>query len=127
MSQKKLKFLVDAGVGKKVEERLLRNGYDSKAVRDINPKMEDDKVLSIAISENRMVVTMDKDFGELVYNSGLPHSGVLLLRLEDAKSDEKVKAIEKILAEYSDRLPNNFCVFQHGRLRIRKYGRRNSR
>jgi len=120
MSQKKLKFLVDVGVGKKVEKWLLRNGYDLKAVRDINPKMEDDKILSIAISENLMVVTMDKDFGELVYNSGLPHSGVLLLRLEGAKSDEKVKAIEKILSEYLDRLPNNFCVFQHGRLRIRK-------
>lgn len=120
MSQKKLKFLVDVGVGKKVEKWLLRNGYDLKAVRDINPKMEDDKILSIAISENLMVVTMDKDFGELVYNSGLPHSGVLLLRLEGTKSDEKVKAIEKILAGYLDRLSNNFCVFQHGRLRIRK-------
>jgi len=127
MNQKKLKFLVDVGVSKKVEEWLLRNGYDIKAVRDINPKMDDDKILSIAVSENRMVVTMDKDFGELVYNSGLPHSGVLLLRLEDAKADEKVKTIEKILTEYSDRLLNNFCIFQHGRLRIRKKGRRNSR
>ena len=122
MNQKKLRFLVDVGVGKKVEEWLLRNGYgyDLKAVRDINPKMEDAKILSIAVSENRMVVTMDKDFGELVYNSGLPHSGVLLLRLEGAESNEKVKAIAKILTEYWDRLPNNFCVFQHGRLRIRK-------
>ena len=96
MNQKKLRFLVDVGVSRKVEEWLLRNGYDLRAVRDINPKMEDDKILSIAVSENRMVVTMDKDFGELIYNSGLPHSGVLLLRLEDAESDEKVKTIEKI-------------------------------
>jgi len=91
-----------------------------KAVRDINPRMNDDEILKIAVAENRMVVTMDKDFGELVYNSGLPHAGVLILRLEDARSDEKVKTIEKILAEHSDRLLNNFCVFQNGRLRIRK-------
>lgn len=51
MSQKKLKFLVDVGVSKKVKKWLLRNGYDLKAVRDINPKIEDDKILSIAISE----------------------------------------------------------------------------
>jgi predicted nuclease of predicted toxin-antitoxin system len=120
MNQKKLKFLVDVGVSKKVEEWLLRNGYDLKAVRDINPKMDDNEILSIVVSENRMVVTMDKDFGELVHNSGLLHSGVLLLRLEDANSDEKVKIIEKILTEYSDRLLNNFCVFQRGILRIRK-------
>jgi predicted nuclease of predicted toxin-antitoxin system len=119
MSQKKLKFLVDVGVSKRVEEWFLRKGYDIKAVRDINPKMEDDK-LRLAVSENRMVITMDRDFGELIYNSGLPHSGVLLLRLEGAKSDEKVKTIEKILKEHSDKLLNNFCVFEHGRLRIRK-------
>lgn len=46
-------------------------------MRHINPKKEDYKILSIAVSENRMVITMGKDFGELVYNSGLPHSGVL--------------------------------------------------
>lgn len=120
MSQEKPKFLVDVGVSKKVEEWLSKNGYNIKAVRDINPRMDDDKILSIAVSENRMVITMDKDFGELVYHSGLPHSGVLLLRLEDAKADEKVKTVEKILIEYSDKLLNNFCVFQNGRLRIRK-------
>lgn len=120
MGQSKLKFLVDVGVGKKVEDWLLRNEYDVKAVRNINPKMDDDKILSIAVSENRMVVTMDKDFGELVYHSGLPHYGVLLLRLEGVKADEKVKTIEKILIKYSDRLLNNFCVFQYGRLRVRK-------
>lgn len=122
MNQKKLKFLIDVGVSKKVEEWFLKNGYDMKAVRDINPKMEDAKILSIAVSESRMVVTMDKDFGELIHNSGLPHSGVLLLRLEDATSDEKVKIIKMILTEYSDRLKNNFCVFQHGSLRIKKEG-----
>ena len=120
MAQKKLKFLIDVGVSKKVEEWLIRNGYDIKTVRDINPRMDDDKILSIAAHENRMVITMDKDFGELVYHSNLTHSGVLLLRLEDAKADKKVKTIEKILSEYSDRLQNNFCVFQYGRLRIRK-------
>ncbi len=93
-------------------------------MRDINPKMEDDEILRLAVSENRMVVTRGKDFGELVYNSGLPHSGVLLLRLEGAKSDEKVKTIEKILTEYSDKLPNNFCVFEHGRLRITSFIRK---
>lgn len=108
------------GVSKKVEEWLLRNGYDIKAVRDINPGMDDDKILSIAASENRMVITMDKDFGELVYHSNLTHSGVLLLRLEGANSNEKVKTIEKILTEHSDRLSNNFCVFQYGKLRIRR-------
>jgi len=120
MSEKGLKFLVDVGVSKKVEQWLRNHGYDIKSVRDINPRMSDKEILKIAASERRMVITMDKDFGELVYNSGLSHSGVLLLRLEEARSDEKVKIIEKILERYSDKLFNNFCVFKDWKLRIRK-------
>jgi len=60
----KLKFLVDAGVGKKVEAWLAQNGYDVKCVRDINPTADDSDILHLAVKENRMVITMDKDFGE---------------------------------------------------------------
>ncbi|MBI3599491.1 MAG: DUF5615 family PIN-like protein [Nitrospinae bacterium] len=120
MEQKNLKFLVDVGVSKKVEKWLLNNGYNIKSVRDINPRMLDKEILKIAVSERRMVITMDKDFGELVYNSGLPHAGVLLLRLESARSDEKVEIVKKILEKYSDKLIYNFCVFKDGQLRIRK-------
>ena len=45
--------------------------------------MEDEKIIRIAAKENRVVITMDKDFEELVYHSSMQHSGVLLLRLED--------------------------------------------
>lgn len=115
----KLKFLVDVGVGKKVEKWLTDNGYDVKFVRDINPKADDSEILHLAVTENRMVITMDKDFGELVYNSGKLHSGVLILRLDDANGDKKVKTIKKILSEYSDKLYGKFCVFQGERLRIK--------
>jgi len=110
---------MDVGVGKKVEEWLAGNGYDIKCVRDINPTADDSEILRLAVKENRMVITMDKDFGELVYNSGRLHSGVLILRLEDADSGQKVKIMKKILAEYSDKLHGKFCVFQGERLRIK--------
>lgn len=120
VEQKPLKLLVDVGVGKKVEKWLLNQGYDIKSVRDIDPRMPDKEILKIAVSEGRMTISMDKDFGELVYNSGLLHAGVLLLRLENARSDEKIKIVEKILKKHSYKLPNKFCVFKDGRLRIRK-------
>ena len=114
-----MKFLVDVGVSKKVEQWLKENGYDVKAVRDINPKAGDSEILHIAIAEGRMVITMDKDFGELVYNSGKKHSGVLLLRLEDANGEQKVEIVKKVLCEYADKIETKFCVFQDGRLRIK--------
>ena len=115
-----LRLLVDVGVGKKVERWLQEHGHDVKSVRDINPRMSDREILKIAVSEKRLVVTMDKDFGELVYNSGLPHGGVLLLRLEDATSEKKAEIVSKIMERYSDRLMNAFSVFKGGKLRTRK-------
>ena len=120
MEQKKLKFLIDVGVGKKLEEWFFNQGYDLKSIRNINPYMSDKEILKIAVSEKRMVITMDKDFGELVYNSGLPHTGVLLLRLEDKRVNEKIKIVENILMNYSNKILNRFCVYKNGRLRIRK-------
>ncbi len=65
------------------------------------------------------MITMDKDFGEMIFRSRQSHAGVLLLRLEDAPSDEKVLVVQQIFKSYLDALPGNFCVYQKGRLRIR--------
>ena len=120
MNTSELKFLVDVGVGKSIEDFLSRSGYDTKAVRKIDPRLEDEKIIRIAASENRMVITMDKDFGELVYHSGMPHCGVLLLRLEDAVGTRKLQIVKHILETYSHQITNCFCVFQNDRFRIKK-------
>ncbi len=121
MTQKEqLKFLVDVGVSKRVEDWLQNEGYNAEGIRAIDPRLPDEEILKIAAAEKRMVITMDKDFGELVYNSGQAHAGVLLLRLDDATSDEKVNVLKWILSEYSDTILNKFCVFKDGKLRIRK-------
>ena len=114
-----MKFLVDVGVGKKVENWLKENGFDILSVRDIDSHAKDSQILRWAVDQQRMIISMDKDFGELVYNSGKHHAGVLILRLEDADGDAKVEVIKKILAEFYDKIESHFCVFQDGRLRIR--------
>ncbi len=63
---------------------------------------------------------MDKDFGELVFNSGQLHAGVLILRLENATGDQKAEIVKKIINEFLDQIADNFCVYQDGRLRIKK-------
>jgi len=114
-----LKLLVDVGVGKAVENWLKTQGHDVLAVRDLDPRMPDLNILALAVREQRLVVTMDKDFGELVYRSRQPHAGVLLLRLEEARSNAKVAVVEEILRKYEKQLLGNFAVYQSGRLRIR--------
>lgn len=63
-----MKVIVDAGVGTVVERLLQHLGHDVLSVRDLDPAMPDIDILERATAENRLVVTMDKDFGELVYS-----------------------------------------------------------
>ena len=114
-----LKFVLDVGVGNKVWQYLTAKGYDAKLITAINPSMSDSDILFIAESESRMVITMDKDFGELVYHSGKAHKGVLLLRLEDAMGEEKAAVMQFILDNFKDEIEGKFCVFKNGRFRIR--------
>ncbi|MBW1801395.1 MAG: DUF5615 family PIN-like protein, partial [Deltaproteobacteria bacterium] len=118
MPPENIKFLVDVGAGKTVESWLRDHGYDVRAVRDIDPYADDSSILDLADRESRMVITMDKDFGELVFKSNLKHRGVLLLRLEDADGKEKMKVVEYILSHFENEIVDRFCVYKNGRLRI---------
>ena len=108
------------GVGTRTENLLLAKGLDFISVRSINPRMPDHEIIKLAVSENRIIITMDKDFGELVYHFEKKHAGVILLRLDDARGDEKANIIDNILENYSDDLPGSFCVYQNEKFRIRK-------
>jgi len=114
-----LRLLVDAEVGRAVENWLRSAGHGVASVRERDPRMPDPEVLAWAAAEARVVLTMDKDFGELVFRDGAAHAGVLLLRLEDADSAEKVRAVQAIVGSFAHELPGQFCVFQDGQLRIR--------
>ena len=119
MSSPQLKLLVDVGVGTAVEDWLRENDFDTKSVRQIEPSMGDLEIVRLAHAEDRLVLTMDKDFGELVYHAAVSHAGVLLLRLEAATGEEKRLIVAKIMTAYADRLKGAFAVYQKGRLRIR--------
>ena len=109
-------FIVDVGVGKIIEEWLKKELYEVIAIRDINPEMED-----VAIKEDAFIISMDKDFGELVFKNKLNHKGILLLRLEDAVAEEKLAAIQNIIPQYVDEIKDKFAVYQNGKLRIRNF------
>lgn len=125
MNSSALKFLIEVGVSIKVEKYLYEQGYDTKAVRDIDPRMPDTDIIRLAASESRMIITMDKDFGELVYHSEMKHCGVLLLRLENATGMEKLQIVAEILTNYSDKIKDCFCVFQNNKFRIKKIHKNN--
>jgi predicted nuclease of predicted toxin-antitoxin system len=114
-----VKVLVDVSTGQAVAMALAGLGHDVISVRDRDPRMADPDILAWAVAEQRLVVTMDKDFGELVYRSGQPHAGVLLLRLESDHTAEKVRIVTEIFNNHASELPGHFSVYQSGHMRIR--------
>lgn len=114
-----MKVLIDVSAGQVVADAVRALGHDVQAVWDVDPRMADADILAWAVREGRLVVTMDKDFGELVYRSGEPHAGVLLLRLEAMRAAERAQIVTDIFMNHANELVGHFSVYQHGRLRIR--------
>lgn len=114
-------IVIDVGVGRVIEEWLSQQGYNIIAISKVNPEMTDFDIIQLANKEDAIIITMDKDFGELVFKTHLPHKGILLLRLDDAVSEEKLSAIQNILPDYLAQIQNHFSVYQNGKLRIRNY------
>ena len=114
------KIIIDIGVGKIIEEWISLQNLEVISIRKINHEMPDLDILNLANKEKALIITMDKDFGELVYKHFSFHHGVLLLRLEDAVAEEKLSVIQNIFSTHYSQIRNNFCVYQNGKLRIRK-------
>ena len=113
-----MRFVVDAGVDTSVERLLQELGHVMVAVRGLNPHMPDVEVLALAREHTAIVITMDKDFGDLIFKERRPHHGILLLRLEEATGPERATVVRLILEQHANELPGRFAVFQSDRLRI---------
>ena len=81
--------------------------------------MNDSAIVKMGNEENAIIITMDKDFGELVFKKQIPHRGILLLRLENAVAEEKLAVIQNIIPAHLSEIKNHFAVYQNGNLRIR--------
>lgn len=115
-----MKFLVDECTGTSVVACLRDEGYDAVAVVEVMPEADDEEILDHAVSEGRIVVTNDKDFGEMVFRSGRVHRGVVLLRLRDERAENKVRIMKVVLAQLGARLWNHYVVATEAGIRVRK-------
>ncbi len=114
-----LKFLVDESTGRKVAIAIRSEGFDTISVIDDLRGARDLAIIQRAIKEQRIIVTNDKDFGELVFRFRLFPKGVILLRLKDESAKNKVKIIKSILREHLHQLEGNFLIVTEKQIRKR--------
>jgi len=113
-----MRFLVVECTGSRVATWLAENGYEVFSVYDEARGSNDDEILTKAYAETWILVTNDKDFGELVFRERRPHHGVVFLRLDDERSIAKIAILEKLLENYAERLPDRFVVVTDTQVRF---------
>lgn len=112
------KFLANENVPADAIIAAVQAGIDLVWVRDIMPGASDDLVLAKAVSEDRVLVTFDKDFGDLVFDRGRTASpGVILLRPRLRSPSFLAQFMVAVLTQ-SIAWEGNFSVARQGRLRV---------
>jgi len=115
-----VKLLADENVDKVIVEHLRKDGHDVLYVIEMEPGISDDEVIQRANRESALLLTADKDFGELVFRQGRIVSGVVLIRLAGLSPQRKAEVIVAAVQEHADELTQAFAVITPGAVRIRK-------
>jgi predicted nuclease of predicted toxin-antitoxin system len=115
-----LNWVLDENVDRVIVNRLRELGEEVVYVADVDPSISDEEVLERAREDDAILLTADKDFGELVFRRRLVSAGVILLRLAGLEPDEKAAVVEHLLNAHGTDLHGNFTVVAENGVRIRR-------
>ena len=115
-----MNLLADESVDGVVVDRLRADGHAVLYVAEMDPGIDDDTVLQQAMRNGALLLTGDRDFGELVFRLQRVHAGVLLIRLAGLPAEAKGGTVSRLLAERGDEMRSAFSVISPGRVRIRR-------
>ncbi|HEU4713171.1 MAG TPA: DUF5615 family PIN-like protein [Pyrinomonadaceae bacterium] len=119
-----MKFLVDRCAGRLLADWLRNQGHDVVESRELGPDPGDRALLDWAAKETRILVTIDSDFGELIYLEHVSHAG--LVRLPDVPAPERQLIFQDLLERYEAELQDAAIItVRGGRIRISKGPKQN--
>lgn len=114
-----MNLFADESVDGAIVRRLRDEGHDVEYVAELASGIPDDEVLERARTANRVLLTADKDFGELVFRLGQTHTGIVLLRLAGRPAAERADIVARVIRERETELPGRFAVVTPDAVRIR--------
>jgi predicted nuclease of predicted toxin-antitoxin system len=114
-----MNFLADEGVDFPVVQRLRSDGHEVLYVAEMDPGVSDEKVLAAANDMDAMLLTTDKDFGDLVYRLRRISAGIMLMRLAGLSPAAKAELMSSVVHNYGEQLVHTFTVVTPGTVRIR--------
>lgn len=114
----RLRFLADVNIEKPIVDELKRMGHNIIWIADLDRYLDDMNIFKIARKEHRILLTNDKDFGEIVFRQKLVPTGIVLFRIKGQDVREKVKLLKKLLTAHSDKIVNHFVVVAKEKFRF---------
>ena len=117
-----IKILADVNVEKAIVDFLREQDFDVIWIPDYNCKLSDEDLLKFANKDKRIIITNDKDFGELVYHQKKVKTGIILIRIKGQEVNKKLRSLKKLFRFYKNKIENHFIVISERRIRIRILG-----
>lgn len=114
-----MKFLADAHISIELVAMLRELGHDCLDSSSIPSRMSDVNVLGMAAADERIMITADKDFGELVFVHAIRCPGVVLLRITFADECDRVAHVRSVWPTVLSRLPGSFVTISTWGVRAR--------
>lgn len=114
-----MKFLLDECCSAQLVKKLRKSGHDILFVTEKFPGATDRQVLQTAYSENRILITEDKDFGELIFRLKKQVVGIILLRFTTEEREQMWPNLRELLALKQSELKGKFVVVDAEKYRIR--------
>lgn len=115
-----MNLLADESIDRQIVERLRSDGHDVSYIAESEPSIDDNTVFDRANSKKALLITADKDFGEMVFlERRLLSDGVVLVRLPGLGPETKAKLVSEAFQKHGKDLPNKFTVITPGGIRMR--------
>jgi predicted nuclease of predicted toxin-antitoxin system len=113
-----MRFLVDESCDIALGRSLRQAEHNVLEVREVRPGADDEWVVRLAVSENRILLTEDKDFGWLIYAHGHQAIGVIFLRYPVAESHQVARDLVELVKQQDENLIGCFVTVTPKRIRI---------
>jgi predicted nuclease of predicted toxin-antitoxin system len=114
-----VRLFADECIPRSTIERLRADGFDVVTAADVCPSEVDDPVLAYAYEDGRVLVTADKDFGDLAIRLAHRTHGVIDVALGDLTAATRAAIVSARLQELGDRAVGNLVTIEPGRVRSR--------
>jgi predicted nuclease of predicted toxin-antitoxin system len=113
-----MRLIADESCDFAIVRGLREARYDVLSIAELSAGASDEKVIEMASWERRLLITEDKDFGQLVFAAAKENSGVILVRYPAMARSGLVAAMIELLSGQADTLYNSFVVMEPGRVRL---------